>query len=337
LPPATVAGTLPPDRMPRTTALTLSAVYVAAALLAAGAAEIQLRRNDGGDRCLAGPRPEDLSLPPAAYARVDRELGWVSAPVGDEVNAAGFRDPRAFDAATAAGARPRVVVLGDSFMWGAGVDADQTVPRQLERALGDETAVFNVSVPGWGLDQMYLAWLRYRDVLRPDVVVVAFIDDDVDRVLMTYRQRERLTKPAFRLDGDRLVLRGTDPPPGTIAAALSSSVVARCFGLTLERATTARSLARRILGILAEDAAARGARVVVLRIPDGEVVGSAVRRRWWTLRGFPDAAPGAAYVEPLVELETLQRAGKTPYVADGHLSADGSAAVAARLAALLAS
>jgi len=307
-------------------------VYAAAALLAAGAAEIHLRRNDGGDRCLAGPRPEDLGHPHAAYARVDPELGWVSAPVGNEVNAAGFRDPRAFDAATVAGARRRVVVLGDSFMWGAGIDADQTVPRHLERALGGETTVFNVSVPGWGLDQMYLAWLRYRDVLRPDVVVVAFIDDDVDRVLMTYRQRERLTKPAFRIDGDRFELRGIDPPRGAVATLLSTSVVARCLGLAVERATTARSIARRILRTLAEDATAHGAGIVIVRIPDREVVASTFRRRWWSLRGFADAAPGAVYVEPLAEIETVHRAGTTPYVADGHLSADGSAAVAARLA-----
>lgn len=310
-------------------------MYVAAALLAAGAAEIHLRRNDGHDRCLAGPRPEDVGSPPAAYARFDAELGWVSAPVGNEVNAAGFRDPRAFDTATAAGARRRIVVLGDSFMWGAGIDADQTVPHHLERALGGENVVFNLSVPGWGLDQMYLAWLRYRDVLRPDVVVVAFIDDDVDRVVMTYRQRERLTKPAFRLDGDRLVLRGADPPPSVLATLLSTSVVARCLGLAVERATTARSIARRILRTLAEDATAHGARIVIVRIPDREVVASTIRRRWWSLRGFADAAPRAVYVEPLAELETMHRAGPTPYVADGHLSAEGSAAVAARLATVL--
>jgi hypothetical protein len=327
-------GTLPPDTMPRaTTALTLAAVYVAAILLAGGAAEVVLRRNGGGDRCLSIPRPEDLGRGPAPYARVDRELGWVAAPVRDEVNTAGFRDPRAFDAATAAAAPRRIVVLGDSFMWGAGIDADQSVPRRLERALDDGTTVFNVSAPGWGVDQMYLAWLRYRVVLRPDVVVVAFIDDDVDRVLMTYRQRERLTKPAFRLDGDRLVPRPPDPAPSALEAALSSSVVARCLGLALERATTARAIARRVLRALAEDATARGARVVVLRIPDREVLASTLRRWWWSLRGFADAAPGAVYVEPLVELDSTQRAGKTAYVADGHLSADGSAAVAARLAA----
>lgn len=318
-----------------TTALTLFAVYVAAALLAAGGAELYLRRDDGADRCLSAPRPEDLGRPHAEYARIDPDLGWVSAPVGNEVNADGFRDPRAFDAATAAAARRRIVVLGDSFMWGAGIAADDSVPRRLEHALGDDTAVFNVSVPGWGLDQMYLAWRRYREVLRPDVVVVAFIDDDIDRLLMTYRQRERLEKPAFRLDADRLVPRGPEPPPGVVAAALRSSVVVRCLRLAFDRATVARSLGRHLLRTLADDAAAYGARVVVLRIPEREVVASAFRRRWWTLRGFADAAPGAIYVEPLRELETMLETGTMPYVADGHLSADGSTVVAARLAAAI--
>jgi hypothetical protein len=230
----------------------------------------------------------------------------------------------------------RLVVLGDSFMWGARIGPEDNVPRGLEQRLGSDWAVYNVSTPGWGLDQMYLAWLRYRDVLRPEVVVLAFIDDDVNRVLLTYRQAERLWKPALRLDGDRLVPRADEPAPGALASTLATSVLWRCLARAVAQTTTAPAIARRVMRTIADDAAARGIRLVVLRIPDRAVAASPLRARWWSWWGYADAAPGARYVEPLDELAAGLRGGRPLYVDDGHLTAEGSALVAARLAAVIA-
>src|SRR5436853_707709 len=118
--------------------LALAAVYAGAAAIAGGGAELYLRRNGGGDRCQSVPTAADVRRGPVAYAREDVDLGWVSAPHGNEVNPQGFRDPRPFvsEGSSASSASPRVVVLGDSFMWGAQIAPTESVPRELERILG---------------------------------------------------------------------------------------------------------------------------------------------------------------------------------------------------------
>jgi hypothetical protein len=46
-----------------------------------------------------------------------------------------------------------------------------------------------------GIDQMYLAYEKWENVIRPQVVILAFIDEDVDRVLEAYRVFEGMNKP----------------------------------------------------------------------------------------------------------------------------------------------
>jgi hypothetical protein len=121
---------------------------------------------------------------------------------GPDTNAQGFRDDKDFSRAALDGSGQRVMILGDSFMAGAGTSREQSVPALLNERLGGTHQVFNVAVPGWGIDQMYLAYGRYKDVLKPHVVILAFIDEDVSRVLQAYRKEERLNKPSFTLDDD---------------------------------------------------------------------------------------------------------------------------------------
>lgn len=67
----------------------------------------------------------------------------------------------------------RVVVLGDSFAWGFGVDDDDTFAAHLDRSVA-HSQTLNLGVCGYGTDQ---AVLRYQEVGRPfapSVVVLAF-------------------------------------------------------------------------------------------------------------------------------------------------------------------
>jgi hypothetical protein len=89
------------------------------------------------------------------------------------------------------------MILGDSFMWGAGVSAAESVPGLLQSWARDTRLVFNLGVPGWGIDQMYLAYQRYKDKLNPHIVMLVFIDDDIMRVLQSYRRWEGFNKPSF--------------------------------------------------------------------------------------------------------------------------------------------
>ena len=97
----------------------------------------------------------------------------------NRANPRGWRDlPRSFD-------KPdgmfRVLVLGDSNIFGYLVPADKTVTRQLEdklNAQGIKAEVINLSYSGWGTDQeveaLRLEGMRYR----PDVVVLHVTGND---------------------------------------------------------------------------------------------------------------------------------------------------------------
>jgi len=89
------------------------------------------------------------------------------------VNAEGFRGPE----------RPRdasrtLLVLGDSFTFGVGVQDEQTFAARLDRAIGPQTHVWNGGQPGYGVWQMQATLDRVSDVLRPDRVIVVIWQGD---------------------------------------------------------------------------------------------------------------------------------------------------------------
>lgn len=76
----------------------------------------------------------------------------------------------------------RILCLGDSNTFGMGVEDAETYPAQLEaelRARGREACVFNAGVPGyWTLQELRTLELL-APVLRPDVVVVGWLQNDI--------------------------------------------------------------------------------------------------------------------------------------------------------------
>jgi hypothetical protein len=259
---------------------------------------------------------------PAPWAETDAELGWTYRRTAPDANPQGFRDARSFEEVAGRPGDVRVMVLGDSFMWGAGVAADEAVPALLERALPAGHQVFNVSVPGWGVDQMYLAYLRYRDAVRPHVVVLAFIDDDVNRVVEAYRPAENLEKPTFTLTDGGLMLRPQADLTGLSGPErfLEQGVLLRCATRQVARMTTARSITARLFEVLAAETGRRGERLVVVRIPTRGEHGFFGRLLWrWYGWGPTLAETGATYVELFEE-----GAEEELYAADGHLSPRGN-------------
>jgi lysophospholipase L1-like esterase len=96
------------------------------------------------------------------------------------VSAQGFRSPEVA-VPKPAGVR-RVLVLGDSVAWGAGVREEETFARQLEVALRKEldceVEIVNAGISGYGsLEQLDL--LRNDGLaLEPDVVLVYHVEND---------------------------------------------------------------------------------------------------------------------------------------------------------------
>jgi hypothetical protein len=107
----------------------------------------------------------------------------------------------------------RLLVLGDSFVWGFGVEEDQIFTRLLEGRSRIPLEVVNMGVSGYGTDQELLAFRSSGSRWRPDRVVltVTLYTDLYDNV---FAVRDGYPKPRFLLDpASGLKLTNVPVPP----------------------------------------------------------------------------------------------------------------------------
>ena len=178
----------------------LAAVLVgtaAALAVAEGALRLQL-----GDRFVPGVpvnRVED------AVAEFDEDLGWRVRPDLDTsvvmggwdfrvtTNSRGLRDRE--HASEAAPGTFRILLLGDSFGWGWGLDDGEAFADRLEELLAPDVEIVNLSVPGYGTDQQFWVLERERERYAPDLVLLQFTANDLDG--NETGSSHRLLKPYF--------------------------------------------------------------------------------------------------------------------------------------------
>jgi hypothetical protein len=92
------------------------------------------------------------------------------------------------------GAR-RILVLGDSHVFGTGLSDIETFCSQLQARVGEKYKVINAGVPGWGMFQMDILLRRIIETARPEIVIVFFCSGDVTRQPFPPDQPQR--KAAF--------------------------------------------------------------------------------------------------------------------------------------------
>jgi len=122
----------------------------------------------------------------------DAELGWTvgksrttpdgmysSSEEGLRSQVAGIRLRDATPAARAA-------LIGDSNAFSLEVPYQESWGYHLQEWVGVNTQVLNFGVDGYGVDQMYLKYLRDVRSWHPDVVLVGFIEDDLRRTMFVY-------------------------------------------------------------------------------------------------------------------------------------------------------
>lgn len=115
-------------------------------------------------------------------------------------NSDGFRSTRELDEDDP---RTRVLILGDSYVFGEGVEESERFSEILER-LEPEWRVDNLGMTGWGPDLMLMALEAVGQKASPDLVIFTLFFDDFRRVRQRYAGMGFPT-PRFELRDGRLV------------------------------------------------------------------------------------------------------------------------------------
>ncbi len=127
-----------------------------------------------------------------------------------KINSLGLRGPE-----IARRPRPgvkRILVLGDSFAFGAGLDYVHTFPTNLARHMGHGVEVVNMGVSGYSTDQELLLFEDLGARLHPDIVLLLMCDNDFEANTQDFVFYMNY-KPYFELEpGGRLVRRNKPVP-----------------------------------------------------------------------------------------------------------------------------
>ncbi len=109
-------------------------------------------------------------------------------------------------------AMPTVVVLGDSYSMGMGVNDGEEYPAVLVRELGKTYRVINTGNPGWGLTQEIRRYYEFGCKYKPAIVILQFCANDPSDCL-----RDRVTC----VENGRFVFHNTQHRDNPIFKALS--------------------------------------------------------------------------------------------------------------------
>lgn len=160
---------------------------------------------------------ETLTERSLGYA-YDAELGWAPTPNSSSLittfrtthvkhNSLGLRDEE-----FRLDAKPTIMLLGDSFVWGADSEADERFSDLLKQNIRDYK-ILAAGVAGYGTDQEYLLLKRLWPKVKPAVVVLIFcagndrLDNSTNVRYANYQKPYFVTQP----DGS-LVLMGQPVP-----------------------------------------------------------------------------------------------------------------------------
>ena len=166
-----------------------------------------------------GLKPLYVSPERDRFWKYDSLLGWVHQP-GQEgsfetpqfrtvvrINEKGLRDGE--HSYERQNDRKRILVLGDSFAWGYGVEESERFSQLIEKSLDVE--VINAGVSGYSTDQELL-WYRSEGIkYETDLVILVLAGNDVGdndhEIVSTIYY-----KPRFVLEEGRLALKGYPVP-----------------------------------------------------------------------------------------------------------------------------
>ena len=123
-------------------------------------------------------------------------------------NSRGFRDEEHLP-----GEKARIMVLGDSFVWGYDVEEEDRFTEILDSTL-EGMDVFNLGVSGYGTDQEWILLQKHYEYYQPDIVFLMFCTDN-DRLDNRMNLRYNyFYKPYVTEEAGSLKVKGVPVPSG---------------------------------------------------------------------------------------------------------------------------
>lgn len=232
----------------------------------------------------------------------------------------------------------RVLLLGDSFFWGIGVEESETIPAIMEGMGGQKLSVYNYSVVGYNTVQQLIVANHHVSALRPDHIVLGFfIGNDIISNAITYVDSDG----NYGVSGDMeaQVKDRMKQSYGTLFHSVIFRIVALPFYIPKVRYQIASSehvIARSYAHIVAlRDLAARdGARFsVVILYPRDSVRGGLVEA-WSDSRKVGELihsfcrAHSVEVLDMLRYMHTREHKNLYFFEDDGHPNKDGNAVIA---------
>jgi hypothetical protein len=156
------------------------------------------------------------------------EVGRFTGPSWDvevRINDQGLRDVE-HAVARSSEASPRVLLLGDSFGWGFGVENDEMLSARLAQRCPSREFI-NASVSGWGSDQQYLYYREEGKRYQPETVVMLIYGNDL--VELSSGRMYGYPKPYFVAQGKGLALRNVPVPERSVGQRIYTELASNSF------------------------------------------------------------------------------------------------------------
>lgn len=120
--------------------------------------------------------------------------------------------------------KPRILFLGDSFVWGFDVEKEERFTEKLQRQLNG-AEVLNFGISGYGTDQEFLLLQKEYEVYKPDLVFLMFSPND--RRDNSFNSAYGYFKPYFVKENGKLVLHGVPVPKSSLCYLRNNNVLLR--------------------------------------------------------------------------------------------------------------
>lgn len=201
---------------------------------------------------------------------------WVDCRHRVKQNRYGYRGPEYPHERTE---KTRVVVLGDSFVWGFGVEDEEIFTSVMEKRAAGSLEVVNMGVSGYDNGQEVLLWRKKGRLFHPDEVIL-MVTPFTDFFENWHPMSHGYPKPVFRMAQGGKVVVGNVPVPKKKGGWSAARREADPGGSGLLRTLFSRSA---FLGVLAT------------ALSKNEPA-----RRWLVSRGIiPERMPGYEWEYPL--------------------------------------